>query len=183
MQNAVRSPRSLALAALALSLIAIGVVALVARPFVGSASAQEAPGFGGPPWARGGWHVGWHAGPGAAFMGTQLPPELAGLVDVPADQRFSHFRGVQVQLTDKDNRPLRVDVTPGTVTAVSNTSLTVAGNDGTTRSYTLDDKTLKRGDLRQNDKVVVATLNGSQTATAAFRADDHGFGAKGPWGR
>jgi CheY-like chemotaxis protein len=50
--------------------------------------------WGGLPW--GGDHAGW-----------QLPPQLSGLADMPADHRFSHFRGAEVQLTDKDNNPLR----------------------------------------------------------------------------
>ena len=43
---------------------------------------------------------------------VNLPPELSGLRDIPATDRFAHFRGVQVNLTDKDNHPLTVSVTP-----------------------------------------------------------------------
>jgi hypothetical protein len=74
-----------------------------------------------------------------------LPAELAGLVDVPSGERFAHFRGAQVQLTDKDNKPLRVDVTPGTVTSVSASSLTITGNDGASHTFTLTDKTVNHG--------------------------------------
>jgi hypothetical protein len=176
-----RSRRNILVAALGVALIAIGLVSLISRPLVGAAYAN---GFGGPPWAGGaGWQggAGWHGGDWAA----NLPPELAGLADVPADQRFAHFRGVQVQLTDKNNNPLRVDVTPGTVTAASATSLTISGNDGASHTYTLDNKTLQRGQaLKPNDHVVVATINGSATATGVFGADG-GFGPRGfgggPW--
>jgi hypothetical protein len=172
-----RSPRTLALTALGVVLIAIGIGALVARPMVGAVYANPA-GIGGLPWSGGGWHG------GDAWSGKALPPELAGLVDVPANERFAHFRGVQVQLTDKDNRPVRLDVTPGTVTAVSATSLTIAGNDGVSHTYALDDKTMPRGQTaRQNDHVVVATLNGSTTATGVMSLDGNQFGPHGMWGR
>ena len=172
-----RAPWTLALTALGVVLIAVGSAGLVARPLVGSALATTL-GVGGPPWQR----VGWHAG--AAGLDQALPPELAGLADVPADERFQHFRGVQVQLTDKDGRPLRVDVTPGSVTAVSATSLTIAGNDGVAHTYALDDKTLQPGRAaQQHDRVVVATLNGSTTATAVFSIDGGGHvpGPRGMW--
>jgi hypothetical protein len=163
--------RSPWLAALAIVLIVVGVAGLLARPTFAS---PFAVGYGfGPPWHNG---SGWDR--------SSIPPQLAGLADVPADQRFSHFRGVQVTLTDKDNRPVRVDVVPGTVTAVSGTSLTVTGNDGATHTYTVDDKTMSRGATpKQNDQVVVATLNGSATATAVFAVSGNGFGPHGPWGR
>ena len=161
--------RSPWVATLAIVLIVIGIGALVVRPTFASPFGFG-PGFG-PPWHNGGWDR------------SAIPPELAGLADVPADQRFAHFRGVQVQLTDKDGRPVRVDVTPGTVTAVSATSLTLAGNDGSSRTYTLDDKTMQHGStVKQNDKVVVATMNGSAMATAVFAMNGDGIGPRGPWG-
>jgi hypothetical protein len=154
-----RSPRSAALTLLAVVLIAIGVGGLIAGPALANSF--------GPP---------WHGG--AGWQRDAVPAELAGLADVPAGERFAHFRGVQVQLTDRDNRPLRVDVTPGSVTSVSDTALTIAANDGASRTFALDDKTMQRGQtVKQNDKVVVATLNGSTTATAVFAVD----GARGPW--
>jgi hypothetical protein len=169
MQRSVSS-RTLALAALGAVLIAIFIGGLVARPLVGAAFANTI-GVGGPP---------WHAGD--SWQGKTLPPELASLADVPANERFTHFRGVQLQLTDKDNHPLRVDVTPGTVTTVSSSSLTIAGNDGVNHTYALDDKTIQRGQAaRQNDHVVVATLNGSTTATAVVSVDGGGFGPGGMW--
>ncbi|HEY3080532.1 MAG TPA: hypothetical protein VGM69_11595 [Chloroflexota bacterium] len=136
-------------------------------------------------WAGGAWAGGHGLGPGFA-----LPPELAGLRDVPADQRFGHFRGVQVNLTDKDGRPLTIEVMPGTVTTVDATNLTITANDGSSKSYKLDDRTLVRGKrtrgteatgpaLAQNDKVVIVTLNGETTARAVFAAGAEGFGP--PW--
>ena len=172
-----RFPSSLALTVLGVVLIAIGILGFVAPPLVGSAFANT-PGFGGPPWSAAGWHA------RAAGLDKALPPELAGLADVPPDQRFGHFRGVQVQLTDRDNRPVRVDVTPGTVTAVSATSLTIAGNDGVAHSYALDAQTLQHGQTaRQNEHVVVATLNGGATAAAVFDVSGDGYpGWRGFWG-
>jgi hypothetical protein len=164
-----RSPQSIAIMALAVALIAVGLVFLF-RPVSALAGAA------GTPWVSGLWHAG-------GFDKSAIPPELAGLADVPADQRFSHFRGVQVQLTDTDNRPVRVDVTPGTVTSVGGTSLTIVGNDGATHTYALDNKTMQRGaQVTHNARVVVASLNGSNTAMAVFAFDGNGFGPRGPWG-
>jgi hypothetical protein len=139
---------------------------------------------GGPPWTWAGDHGGWQGG--------ALPPELAGLAEVPATERFAHFQGAQIQLTDKDNRPLSVTITAGTATAVSSTSLTIAANDGTTRTFALDASTAihARGgsatgapaDIHQNDKVVVVTLGSTSTATAVLAMDPNGFGPHGPFG-
>jgi hypothetical protein len=99
-----------------------------------------------------------------------------------------------VQLTDKDNRPVNVDVTPGTATAVSTSSLSVTTNSGASRTFSLDDKTAIHGAahgqsnqtgpqaVKQNDHVVVVTLNGSATATAVIVANADGFGPRGPLG-
>jgi hypothetical protein len=178
MQN-LRSPKALGLTALGVLLIAIGVAGLLARPFAGSAFASPLTG-GAQPWQ-------WMAGPHeSTWQGKSLPPQLSGLMDVPAGERFQHFRGVQVQLTDKDNQPVTVVVTPGTVTAVSATSLTINGNDGAAHTYALDDKTMEPGQAaKQNDQVVVAAIGGSSTATAVVRVDPNGSfaGPHGPWGR
>jgi hypothetical protein len=156
----------LAVAATSVALVAVLVLAggllvgsaLASSPFAGPAMFWRA----GPPWADG--HANW--------MGT-LPPELAGLAEVPAAQRFAHFRGAQVSLTDKDGKPLSVNVTAGTATSVSATSLTMTANDGTSRTFTLDANTTvhsRRGSgaaqssIAANDKVVVVSLNGGTTA-------------------
>ena len=157
-----RFPIAVALTSLVLVVGLFGVAGLL----VGNALASG-------PWA-GPW-AGWH---------DQLPPELASLHDLPASERFSHFRGVQVNLTDKDNKPLSVTVTPGTAAATSPTSLTIAGNDGSTRAYSLNDKTVIRGKsaIAQNDKVVVVSVNNSTTATAVLTVGPEGFGPRGPFG-
>lgn len=122
--------------------IAVGLTSLalvVALVGVGGVLVGNALAFGPGAWLAGG------GGGRDGWQPNALPPELAGLVDVPAGERFAHFQGVRVQLTDKDNKPLTVEVTPGTVTSVTATSLTLAANDGTSHTYTLDDKTVVRG--------------------------------------
>jgi hypothetical protein len=163
---------------LAVLLTSIGLVALLvlaAGWLVGNALAS---GFG---YGLGAAH--WGPGAGAGF---DLPQEVSGLRDVPADQRFAHFRGVQVSLTDKDNHPLTLTVTPGTVNAVSPNSLTMTTNDGASRTFGIDSSTAIRGrtTLAQGDKVVVTTLNSSGTAMAVIAGDPSGFhpGPRGPWG-
>jgi hypothetical protein len=170
-----RFPIAVATTSLALVLIVIGVGGLVVGNVVASSplgAVWGGPGGPGGPWHGGGWNS------------AAIPPELAGLTDVPADQRFSHFRGARVQLADKNNQPLSIEVTPGTATGASQTSLTVATNDGASRTFTLDDKTQLRGkSAAQNDKVAVVTLNNSSTATAVMVMDGNGFGPGGHWGR
>jgi hypothetical protein len=167
--NRFRFPLAVAMTSLALVLVAIGVGGLL----VNNALANSPFGGGMPgPWAAN--HGGWQT--------NALPPELAGLTDIPAAERFQHFRGVRVQLTDKDNKPLTADILPGTVTSVSPTSLTMTANDGSAHTFTIDDKTVthsKSGAQNapgQNDKVIVATLNGSSTATAIIAFNPDGFG-------
>src|SRR5690349_1248425 len=70
--------------------------------------------------------LGWSSVPGAGApwakeSGYALPSELQGLSGIPADERFSHFTGAQLNLKDKDGKALVVSVTPGTVTAASAT--------------------------------------------------------------
>jgi hypothetical protein len=142
--------------------------------------------YGGP---GGPWSGGHGFGPGVS-----LPSELTGLRNLPPGERFAHFLGVQVNLTDRENKPLMVTATPGTATAVSATSLTIAANDGSTKTYSLDDKTIihrksaqngakeSRPNLVQDDKVVVVTLNNSTTATAVLVVSPEGFGPRGPFG-
>ena len=157
--------------ALVLGIAVIGVVAvpgaLVARaaPYMtGAAFGQNGP--GGP--------------------GFSLPAELQGLGDLPPGERFAHFAGVQVNLTDKDNRPVSVHVTPGTITSASAASLTIAANDGTSRTFALTDKTSVRGkpgpsggqaSLSQHDQVIVVTLNDDPAARAVINGGTDGFAA------
>jgi len=126
---------------------------------------------GGPPWAEG--HGFGH--------GFTLPPELAGLRDLPSEQRFDHFKAAQLRLTDKDGRPLTIDATPGVATAVSPTSLTITANDGPSRTFSLNDETVVRGKAApaQSDQVVAVTLNGSSTAHAVLVLSGDGSGPRG----
>ena len=184
--NRFRFPLSVAVTSLALVLVVVGVGGLLVNNALANSPLGGMPG----PWAGGPWsaHAGWQT--------NNLPPELAGLTDIPAAERFQHFRGVRVQLTDKDNKPLTADILPGTVTTLSSTSLTMTANDGTTHTYAIDDKTVIRARsgardatpaatsaLNQNDKVIVATLNSSTTATAVIDFNPDGFGPHGPIGR
>lgn len=145
---------------------------------------------------------GW--GPfGGPFAGHAIPPELQGLEQLPPAERFKHFNGAQILLKDKDNNPLTINVTPGTINAVSVTSLTLAANDGSTRTFTLDDKTVIRGKpdansqnarptattLKQGDLVAVVTKNSETTAKFVMSGGAEGFGPHGgrgpfggPWG-
>ena len=72
----------LAVAATSLVLVAVIIGAgglLIGNALADSPMAPWAGHWGGPPWASD--HAAW-----------QLPPQFSGLADVPADQRFSHFR-------------------------------------------------------------------------------------------
>jgi hypothetical protein len=134
--------------------------------------------------------VGPFAGP---FGPHAIPPELQGLEQLPPAERFKHFSGVQVTLKDKDDKPLTVNVTPGTVSAVSATSLTLAANDGSSKTYTLDDQTVIRGKpdtstpgnrpaattLKQGDMVVVVTKNTETVAKFVMSSGTEGFGPRG----
>lgn len=96
-----------------------------------------------------------------------LPPEIASLKDVPADERFSHFQGVQVALTDKEGKPVHITLTPGIASSVSPSSLTIAGNDGSSHTYTLNDQTWTHGAaIADGEKIVVLTMNETATARA-----------------
>ena len=160
--------------------LAIGVIgALTVRSVVASAA----------PWASG-----WTGGPPFGASGFQMPPELQGLGSLPPAERFAHFVGVQVTLKDKDNKPLTVNVTPGTVSSASATELSLAANDGTSKSFTLNDSTMVKNSSAQNgaqpgqsalangDQVVVVTLNGDKTARAVIDGGKDGFAAGGPHG-
>ena len=138
-----------------------------------------------------GGHHGRPWGGGADFV---LPQELRDLHNLPPAERFKHFTGVQVSLKDANNQPLTIQVTPGTVSAASATSLTLAANDGTTKTFTLAGKTLIRSrppegnpnnspNLAPGDQVVVITQNGEMEARAVFDGNKEGFGPMGGPGR
>jgi hypothetical protein len=155
------------LAVLGTSLVLVGALALAGTLLARGAFAA---GFAGPG-AFAGWQA-WHGAGGGAWA-ADLPPELSGLRDIPAADRFAHFRGVQVSLTDKDGKPLTVSVTPGTVTSISSTAVTLNGNDGASHTFGIDSQTKEHGSVALGQKVVVATLNGSQTALAVMSGDTH----------
>lgn len=139
------------------------------------------------------WMAGVPFGPQHAFGGQniQLPPEIEGLRDVPPSELFGHFAGVQVSLKDKDNNPFTLNVTPGTVTGADSSSLTIAANDGTSKSYALNEQTVIRSKQTQagaqqpapipasGDQVVVVTLNNEATARAVINGGTDGFAAGG----
>lgn len=172
--------------------LAVGVTSLVLVAVLAAAGLVAArSALASAPW-MGVASMGARFGPGGP--GFELPPELEGLRDVPADQRFDHFLGVQVNLTDRDGNPITLDVTPGTVSDVGEGTLGVAGNDGAGRSYTVDENTVVRGrsaspddaqqaqaGLASGDKVVVVTLNESTTALAVINGGTDGF-TPGAWG-
>jgi hypothetical protein len=138
----------------------------------------------GPPWFD-------HRFSGHRF---DLPPKLDALADLPVGERFAHFRGAAINLTDRDGNPLVVHVTPGTVTAVDAGSLTLATNDGSTRTFTLNNATAMHGErdrgsqgrergIATDDTAVVLTLNDSSTASVVVVGAENGFGPRGRhWG-
>jgi hypothetical protein len=179
-----RFPIAVALTSLALVVGLVGVGSLLVGRALASSPLAAGLDNAGPPWTWAGNHGGWQGG--------TLPPELAGLKDVPPAERFAHFRGVQVQLADKNNQPVTVSVTPGTATAVSPTSVTVAANDGSTQTFAIDANTFVhtardnsnagQASLAPNQNVIVVSLNGNRTATAVVAVDPTGMGPRGPFG-
>lgn len=177
-----------ALAALVIGAGTIGV--LTAGRALAAGVGMAAMGFG---------PLGGYGGPwgGADLV---LPQELRDLHNLPPAERFKHFTGVQVGLKDANNQPVTIQVTPGTVSAAGATSLTLAANDGTTKTFTLTGQTVIRGrptegnpnnspNLESGDLVVVITRNGEATARAVFDGNKDGFGPMGgpgrfggPWG-
>jgi hypothetical protein len=145
------------------------------------------------PWAGGGFGPWSHARGGG--HGGALPAALVGLHDIPAAERFAHFQGGQLNLTDRDGQPLVLSFTPATVTTASASSLTVAANDGAARTFALDAQTAIRGprartedgasgsSLAAGDKVVVVTINQSGTAAAVWAGPFEGWGPHRAFGR
>jgi hypothetical protein len=130
------------------------------------------------------------------FAGHAIPPELQGLEQLPPAERFKHFSGAQITLKDKNNQPMTINATPGTVSTVSATSLVLTANDGTTKTLVIDDKTIVRGKpdmsapgsqpaattLKQGDMVVAITKNNETTAKFVMNAGTEGFGPHGGHG-
>lgn len=183
------------IAVVATSVFLVAALAVIAVPPVGIALASGL-GVSGPV-VNGPWAAGWHGGASSQHAGWALPPEIQGLASIPADQRFSHFEGAQVNLKDKDGNPLTIAVTPGKVTAASSTSLSITTNAGPSRTFVLGSSTMIHTKasssatptagattLQNGDDVVVVTLNNSNTAMAVVDGGT-GFnptGPHGPWG-
>jgi hypothetical protein len=173
---------------IAVALTSFGLVAVLL--IGGGLLVRSALAFG--PWGNGGIGPPW-AGGRNAWAAAPLPAQLAGLRDLPADQRFTHFKSAQIMLTDRDNQQVVVGVSPGTAAEITGSSLTVATNDGPTRTYTLDAQTIISGprafggtqagqqSINPGDRLVVVTLNGSGTATAVWSANPEQWGPHGPF--
>jgi hypothetical protein len=173
---------------IAVALTSLGLVAVL---FIGGGLlVRSALAFG--PWSHGGFGPPWARGDSAWAMHA-VPAELAGLRDLPAGERFTHFKSAQLTLTDQNNQPVVVGVTPGTATAVDGASLTVATNDGPSRTFTLDGQTVMAGPrafgstqsgqatVNPGDKLVVVTLNGSATAHAVWSVNPDQWDHHGPF--
>ncbi|MFN8524955.1 MAG: hypothetical protein U0821_17815 [Chloroflexota bacterium] len=110
-------------------------------------------------------------------------PEMAGLRTLDPAQRFAHFQGLQLSLKDNADKPMTIQVTPGKVTAASATSLSIAANDGTSKTYALTDKTVIRGrpgesgqpSLKTGEMVVVVTAAGENAARVVLDGGTEGF--------
>jgi hypothetical protein len=154
------------LAVLATSLILVGVIGVAGMFAVRNAVASAAPFAEQSQWS-----------------GQNLPPELSGLKDIPAADRFAHFKGIQANLTDKDGKPLTMTVTPGVASSVSSSSITLNGNDGASHTYSLDAQTMTHGKTPvQGDDVVVVTLNNASNATAVIGVNPSAMQGNGsPW--
>lgn len=170
-----RFPVAVALTALGLVAVVVAAVLVFVPPVRAGAL------LGGPPWG-GGWHGGPWGGQWHGHADLTLPPELASLRDLSPEERFAHFRSAQIHLTDRDGRPLTINVTPGTVSSANSTSLLVAGNDGASKAYTLGQTTILRGQPTAGDRVVVVTLGDSLDALAVVSGvDGHGPFGRGGW--
>jgi hypothetical protein len=126
---------------------------------------------------------------GAPFA-AELPPEIQGLHDLSPSERFGHFLGVQLRFNDRDNRAHAVSVVPGTVTAISDKSLTIKANDAAlgNKSYNLTGKTRihqaggqhwsgqgSQAAPKSDDQVVVVSLDNSSEARAVILGGPDGF--------
>jgi hypothetical protein len=175
---------------IAVALTSLGLVTLLVVGgglLVGSVLARGPLGGDFGPWSRAG---GGHWG-GGRWAGLTLPPELAGLHEIPAAERFAHFKGAQISLTDRDGQPLVLTVTPGVATSASATSVTINATDGETRTFGVDAQTAiparrsqdgSSPSIAQGDKVVVVTINGSNTAAVVWSDSFSGWGRGGPFG-
>jgi hypothetical protein len=136
------------------------------------------------------------AAAGLPAFAADLPAELRDLHNLPPAERFSHFSGGQFRFTDANNAPHVVTITPGTVNSIAGDRLTIAPNEGgSSKTYNLNaDTRIRAGGQRwgdnqaatpkAGDKVVVVTLDSSDTARAVMVGGADGFGPqRGPFRR
>ncbi|MBI2954428.1 MAG: hypothetical protein HYY30_08950 [Chloroflexi bacterium] len=107
----------------------------------------------------------------------QMQPDtgmtLPGLEGIPPDQLFSHFTGAQINLIDKDNNAMTINVIPGTVSSIANDNVVITPNGRTTTErYNITTNTVihafpARGSLQaiaSGDQVVILTQGDSMDA-------------------
>jgi len=122
----------------------------------------------------GGMMDGWGGGYGHGYgYGGQLPPALAFLRQIPPGERFAHFQGGTMTVTDSAGTPHVLTIVPGTVQSVGATSVTVMPNGKTTAqtfnitSGTAIESIPNLGSLQalaKGDQVVVLTVDNSTDA-------------------
>ncbi len=161
--------RSMSLGIVAL-LLGLSMLAFTFRqqaaPGAGTASmAAMHGGYGGMGWMHEGY-------------GDQLPPALAFLKDIPAEQRFDHFRDGSVTLTDQQGATRVLNFTPGTVQSVAADGVAVVPNGETmarTFNITTDTRVIampNAGSVQAvvaGDKVVVLTMDDSADAVVIHK--------------
>lgn len=156
------------------TVLAVGVLGVVAVQRVGAAELWGAGMMGGPSMMAG--HM---------LDGRKMPRLFEILRDVPPDERFEHVRSIELTIADKDGTQVVFSATLGTVASVSGSALTVDANDGTTPRFTINADTgfygqaHSAGDLEAGDHVVVTAIDGATAASAVIEPGDH----QGRWQR
>jgi len=120
-----------------------------------------------------------------------VPPDLKPIWDLPQDQRFSSNYGSTQTYKDKDGNVVTVYTIPGTVTAISATSITITPNNTQSRGgpFTIDNTTIIRAgtrsssatDIKVGDKVTVVVVGNS--SHAAMISAGGVMGGRGGMGR
>jgi hypothetical protein len=117
-------------------------------------------------------------GMGMHGYGDQLPPGLAFLSSIPKEQRFDHFRGGSMKITDAQGTEHTLTMTPGKVQAVTAQQITVVPN-GSAAAHNFNITTNTRVVGRPNqgsnqvlapqDKVMVLTVDDSADAVMVHK--------------
>jgi hypothetical protein len=137
-----------------------------------------------------------------APFAAEIPPELQGFKDLAPTERFGHFFGGQLRFSDTGSQAHTVSVVPGTVTALSDKSVTINANDPSlgSKSYNLTTETRihqaggrpwgsqngqgSSATMKSGDQVVVVSLDNSSDARAVMIGGLGGFHPQGgPWRR